>query len=260
MDYKTKKFDLDWGDEGVVPEIVFPDTMFIFKRMGEVILEMAAPVNGERVLDVGCGRAIDALQFAKSGALAIGLDPSSKMILGAKSFLNDNNGNSVDLVRAIGEAMPFKNRSLDKIICKGALDHFADMPKTMSDMAQTLKPTGSAIIAIANFDSLSCKIGRNWFPIVKKLYRKQGDRHPWKPPEDHNYKFDCPILKATVADDFKIQKIKGMSLLWTAPYWGKILSLMPKWASNGILKTLDGIASRLPSLADVIIIKITPKI
>ena len=151
MDYKTKKFDLAWGDEGVVPEIVFPDTMFIFKRMGEVILEMAAPVNGERVLDVGCGRAIDALQFAKSGALAIGLDPSSKMIIGAKSFLNDNSGDNVDLVRAIGEAMPFKNRSLDKIICKGALDHFADMPKTMSDMAQTLKPTGSAIIAIANF-------------------------------------------------------------------------------------------------------------
>jgi hypothetical protein len=50
-----------------------------------------------------------------------------------------------------------------------------------------------------------------------------------------------------------------MSLLWTAPYWGKILSLMPKWASNGILKTLDGIASRLPSLADVIIVKVTPK-
>jgi SAM-dependent methyltransferase len=112
MDYKTKKFDLDWGDEGVVPEIVFPDTMFIFKRMGEVILEMAAPVNGERVLDVGCGRAIDALQFAKSGALAIGLDPSSKMMLGAKSFLNDNSGDNVDLVRAIGEGLPFKNRSL----------------------------------------------------------------------------------------------------------------------------------------------------
>ncbi|MFA5368281.1 MAG: methyltransferase domain-containing protein [Dehalococcoidia bacterium] len=155
--------------------------------------------------------------------------------------------------------MPFKNRSLDKIICKGALDHFADMPKTMFDMAQALKPTGSAIIAIANFDSLSCKIGRNWFPIVKKLYRQTGDRHPWQPPEDHNYKFDCPILKSTVANDFKIQKIKGMSLLWTAPYWGKILSLMPKRLSNGILKTLDGIACRLPSLSDVIIIKVAPK-
>lgn len=259
MDYNTKKFDLDWGDEDVVPEIIFPDTMFIFKRMGEVILEMASPIDGERVLDVGCGRAIDALQFAKNGALAIGLDPSSKMMLGAKSFLDDNSDGNVDLVRAIGEAMPFKNRSLDKIICKGALDHFADMPKTMFDMAQALKPTGSAIIAIANFDSLSCKIGRNWFPIVKKIYRQSGDRHPWQPPEDHNYKFDSPILKSTVANDFTIQKIKGMSLLWTAPYWGKILSLMPKRLSNGILKTLDGIACHLPSLSDVIIIKVAPK-
>ena len=259
MDLNVEKVDLNWGDEGVLPPIIFPDTDFIFKRMAEVILEVAGSMDGQRVLDVGCGRAIDALELSKRGALAIGLDPSSKMMLCAKDYLNDNKGDNVVLVRAIGEGLPFKKGSLDKIICKGALDHFADIPKTMADMAQTLKPGGSAIIAIANYDSLSCRIGRNWFPIAKRLYRQKGDRHPWQPPEDHNYRFDCSTLKSTVANNFKIQKIKGMSLLWTAPYWGKMLSLMPRWISNGILKTLDKMADRLPSLADVIVIKVTPK-
>jgi ubiquinone/menaquinone biosynthesis C-methylase UbiE len=250
------KVDLEWGDEGVIPETIHPDTAFIFEKMGAVIQEMVAPDIGEMVLDIGCGRAIDALALAKRGARAIGLDPSGRMIREAKNHINNSD---IHLVRGIGEALPFKKRSLDKIICKGALDHFVDMPKTMADMSQSLKPGGSAIIAIANFESLSCHLGRSWFPVVKIFYRQQDGIHPWIPPADHNYKFDCPMLKQTVACDFDIEKIRGMSLLWTAPYWGKFLSLLPRQLSSAILASLDRIARWLPSLSDVIIVKITPK-
>jgi hypothetical protein len=102
-------------------------------------------------------------------------------------------------------------------------------------------------------------LGRKWFPIAKRLYRQQSNLHPWVPPADHNYRFDCPILKKTVADDFEIEKIRGMSLLWTAPYWGKFLSLLPRWASSSVLASLDKIACLFPSLSDVIIIRITPR-
>ena len=250
------KVDLEWGDEGVVPETVHPDTSFIFDKMAEIIREMVAPNNGEIILDIGCGRAVDALELGKQGVRAIGIDPSDKMMSGAKSNLRDSD---VALVRGIGEALPFKGNSLDKIICKGALDHFADIPRTMADISQSLKPGGAAIIAIANFESLSCRLGRNWFPIANRLYRKQSEIHPWMPPADHTYRFDCPILKKTVADDFEIKKIRGMSLLWTAPYWGKFLSLLPRWVASAILISLDKIACLFPSLSDVIIIRVTPR-
>jgi len=253
------KIDLEWGDEGVVPETVHPDTAFIFDKMSQVIQEMVAPNGGEVILDVGCGRAVDVLELAKRGVKAIGIDPSGKMMRGARSYLDGNGGSDVALVRGIGETLPFKKHSLDKIICKGALDHFADPPKTMADMSRSLKPGGAAIIAIANFESLSCRLGRNWYLMVKRLCRKQGDIHPWMPPADHNYRFDCPMLKKTVADDFEIGKVRGMSLLWTAPYWGRFLSLLPRWASSAILASLDKIACWLPSLSDVIIIKLTPR-
>lgn len=256
--------DLEWGDEGVVPETIHPDTMFIFTMMGRVIIDMVDAREGIRVLDVGCGRGIDILEMAKRGSMAIGLDPSGKMMAGAREHLErnrqqlDGRGN-VALVRGIGEALPFKPRSLDRIICKGSLDHFADMERTMADMSGSLKPDGAAIIAIANFESLACRLGRWWFPIIKRLRHADGERHPWHPPDDHNYRFDCAVLKDTVKGDFEIKKMRGMSLLWTAPYWGKTLSLMPRWASSIVLKLLDRGARLFPSLSDVIIIKLSPK-
>ena len=67
------KVDLEWGDEGVVPETVHPDTAFIFDKMAEIIREMAAPSSGEIILDIGCGRAVDALELGKQGVRAIGI-------------------------------------------------------------------------------------------------------------------------------------------------------------------------------------------
>lgn len=249
------KVDLEWGDEGVVPEKTYPDTDFIFTRMGQVAWGMVAPLKGERVLDVGCGRAADALELAKRGGKAIGLDPSGKMIREAKSCISNS---EVDLVRGIGEALPFKRHSLDKIICKGALDHFVDPSKTMEEMAHVLKPKGRAIIAIANFESLSCRLGRAWYPIAKRLKRATDERPPWEPPPDHTYRFDYPVLRQLVEHHFDVEETVGVSILWTAPYWGKVLSIVPQGVSTTILALLDWIARRFPSLSDVIIVKLTP--
>lgn len=250
------RVDLEWGDEGVVPEKIYPDTNFIFTRMGEVTWWMVAPQKGERVLDIGCGRAVDALELTKQGGRAIGLDPSAKMLREAKSYIGND---EVDLVRGIGEALPFKRHSLDKIMCKGALDHFADPLRTMEQMSQVLKPKGVTIIAIANFESLSCRLGRAWYPIMKRFKREKDERPPWEPPLDHTYRFDYPLLRELVEHHFDVEKTLGVSLLWTAPYWGKILSILPRRVSAIILALLDRTARRFPSLSDAIVVKLIPK-
>lgn len=250
------KVDLEWGDEGVVPEKIYPDTHFIFTRMGQVTWTMVAPHKGEIVLDIGCGRAVDALELAKLGGRAIGLDPSGPMITEAKNYIGNGD---VDLVRGIGEALPFKRHSLDKIMCKGALDHFADPLMTMEEISHVLKPKGEMIIAIANFESLSCRLGRAWYPIIGRFKRQTDERPPWEPPPDHTYRFDYPILSELVGHHFDVEKTVGVSLLWTAPYWGKILSILPGGVSAIILASLDRIARRFPSLSDVIVVKLTPK-
>ena len=250
------RVDLEWDDGEVIPEKVYPDTDFLFAMMGEVVLDMVAASEGESVLDIGCGRAVDALRLAKRGGEAVGLDPSWKMIREAKSCIGDS---QVALVRGIAEALPFRRHCLDKILCKGALDHFADPQETIKQMSQVLRPGGEAVIAIANFESLSCRLGKAWYPIARRLNREMDQRPPWQPPPDHTCRFDRPLLRRLVERHFEVEKTAGVSLLWTAPYWGKILSLLPRWASSAILALLDWIARRLPSLSDVIVIKGTPR-
>ncbi len=252
------KVDLNWDDEEVVTGVHYLDTLFLFTRMTQGTQAMVAPQKGEWILDVGCGKAADALQLAQSGGKVIGLDPSRKMLNEAKDYLT-NCDSAVTLVRGIGEALPFKKHCLDKVVCKGALDHFPDPQRSIEEMAHVLKPEGKAIIAIANFESLSCRLGRAWHCMIKKFIKGDHPRTPWEIPLDHTYKFDYPIITRMVGLHFEIKEIFPISLLWTAPYWGKIISIPPRKISDIILLFLDKIARRVPPLSDVIIIKGTPK-
>ena len=55
------KIDLEWNDDVVVPPKVTPDLVFLFDRMIEATIDKVDPTRGDRVLDVGCGRAVDAM-------------------------------------------------------------------------------------------------------------------------------------------------------------------------------------------------------
>ena len=68
------------------------------------------------------------------------------------------------------------------------------------------------------------------------------------------------MLKELVERRFRLEKVMGVSLLWTAPYWGRTLALLPGGISRLILALLDRIARRFPSISDVIIIKCTARV
>lgn len=257
-DSRAPEFDLDWGDEEVVTGIHYPDTYFLFARMTEATHAMVAPQAGELILDVGCGKAVDATQLAGSGGQVVALDPSGRMLRQARNELRDCD-REVMLVRGIGEALPFKRHSLDKVVCKGALDHFPNPEKSVAEMSSVLKPQGEAVIAIANFESLSCRVGRALHAVARQFARGNHPRTPWELPSDHTFKFDYPLLVQMMERHFRVKRVLPVSLLWTAPYWGRIISIPPKRVAKRVLSFLDVLARTVPWLSDVIIIKGTPK-
>ena len=183
-------FDLEWDDGGIFPEVVYPDAEFLFRRMNEVTLESVDARQGEVILDIGCGRGIDGMELAKRGALVIGLEPSNVMIRHARNHIYQN-GASMSLIRGVGEHLPLRVQSVDKVVCKGALDHFPDPAMVIRQMALVLGVEGKAIIAIANFDSLGFRLGKVvWW--LRKLFgfKASEGRMLWEVPEDHTYKFD----------------------------------------------------------------------
>jgi ubiquinone/menaquinone biosynthesis C-methylase UbiE len=258
QDHNTDRIDLEWNDDDVVPAVVYPNLDFLFQQMLNLTLQEVDASRGEMILDVGCGRAIDGARLWQKGAGVVGLEPSRVMIARAKEHLRQS-GTEVALAQGAAETLPFKPHSFDKVMCKGALDHFLSPGKTMEEIARVLKPGGEMIISVANFDSLSFRLGKRLYPVTKFLSPSLAkERKPWELPPDHRYKFDYRFLRGLVNERFEIKKAKGISLFFGLPLWGSFLSRVPHSVSYALLKTLDRLARPFPSLADVILIKCSP--
>ena len=256
--HNAKKIDLEWNDDDVVPPKVYPNLEFLFQQMLQLTLKEVAARPGELILDVGCGRAIDGAYLWQKGANVIGLEPSKVMLTRAREHLHKSKA-QVALIQGVGESLPFKSGSFNKVMCKGALDHFFSPSKTMEEIARVLKPEGEIIIAIANFNSLGFRLAKLLYPVTKYLTPSlRNERKPWEPPPDHQYKFDYPSLRSLVKEHFEIKESKGVSLFFGLPLWGSFLSRLPHRISYGILNLLDKLARPFPSLADVILTRCVP--
>ena len=252
------KIDLEWDDGHVIPSKIYPDVNYLFQRMNEATVGKVEVRARELVLDIGCGRAIDTVELAKIGGICLGLEPSRKMISHAQKHIADN-GMEVNLAQGAGEYLPFKINSFDKVICKGALDHFPYPVKAIEEIARVLKPEGKAIIAIANFESLGFKLGRWVYRLEKIIYLgKPKHQNVWEIPADHTLKFDYKVLKRLVKPHLKIEQSTGISLLYGLPGWSLLLDKLPTKISLAILKALDKLASYLPSVSDVILLRCSP--
>jgi ubiquinone/menaquinone biosynthesis C-methylase UbiE len=249
-------FDLDWDDKHVVPKVVFPDLEFFFDRLSEATLDAVNPRNGERVLDVGCGRANDAMDLARRGGTCLGLEPSETMICHAKREISKD-GTGVALLRGIGEDMPLKSHSFDKVVCKGALDHFPTPERAVKEMARVVKPGGTVIITVANLDCLGFRLGRTFFVRFRKLLRREESIYEkiWQTPFDHTFRFDYKTLNKMVRQHMKVDESIGISLFFASPWWGSILSRLPRPMSRGMLRMLDVVARHIPSLSDGVVLK-----
>ena len=224
-----KKADTNWDDAEILLHKLTPDTKFVFDRMTAATLEMVEAKPGEVVMDLACGRAADAQNLARSGAVVFGLEPSDIMIQKALE-INKPQALAVILLRGLAEALPLTDNCLDKLVCKGAIDHFADVDMSLKEAARVLKPGGKLIISVANFASLSC--------ILARVY-------------DFGYEKLKPF--------FEIETLTGLSLLWCFPNWGAALEKFSPAVQNTVLQFLDRLARMFPSLSDVLLVRARPK-
>ena len=253
------EIDLDWNDDDVVPEHVTPDILYLFDRMIEATIGEVDPTKGDRILDIGCGRAVDAIKMAQKGGDPVGLEPSRTMLGHGRTCVAES-GNKVGLIQGIGEDLPFKANSFDWVVCKGALDHFPDPYRTVEEISRVLKPEGRAVIALANFESLGHRLGKNTDRLTDFITRKDPNkRRAWETPLDHTYRFDYPLIKQVMNSHLEIEETLGISLLWGAPLWDKLLDIMPKKLSFSILGSLDKVARRFPSMSDVVLVRCCQK-
>ena len=122
-------------------------------RLGEItdtlerqlLFELAGPVAGKRVLDVGCGDAARASEFTRRGAVVTGLDADPAMVAAARRRTKIE-GTQLHLVEGQAEGLPFKNSEFDLVLAVTTLCFVRNANRTVMEMARVLKPGGRLII------------------------------------------------------------------------------------------------------------------
>lgn len=248
-------FDLDYSihDFEIDPH---RDSQFVFRRIEAAMLREGL-VPGGRTLDVACGAGKLGVQITERGGQGWGIDASPEM-LGVSRWLYP--ADQVVLVRGIAESLPYRDGSFDRVICQGALDHFVAPRRFMDDAARILRPDGRLVLALANYDSLSCRLGRILHHVTDAaLGRPPTTGRPYfLPPPDHFHRGTLAFVERLGGATLELERCYGISLLWLLRgfhkwTWGKTLDRLPAVLAEGVLRSLDRLGRHVPAYADMIV-------
>jgi SAM-dependent methyltransferase len=243
-------FDLSYSIEDFLAGTT-RDSVWIYQAIEDTMVALATQVPGGRVLDVACGTGKVAMRIAERGCESIGAEASNEMI-GLGRYIQPES--RAVMVRSIAESLPFADRTFDRVICQGSLDHFVDGYAFMREAARITKADGRVVIALANFESLSCRLGRNIDRMKWRLGRPRPPwRRYWETPEDHNVKGDLDYVKTLGGDVLELDRCFGISTLWLMFGWGSLLDRLPERTARRIWRALDAYANRRPWHSDMII-------
>ena len=110
----------------------------------ERLIALAAPLPGERALDVGCGVGHTLRRIAPLVAFAVGADATFEMMqAGRESVVTAPNA---AFAQSDANALPFADASFDLATCRLAAHHFTDVAAAFRDVRRVLRPGGRFVL------------------------------------------------------------------------------------------------------------------
>lgn len=141
------------------------DRSGIFGRLAERLLDLLQPMPGSRLLDVGTGSGVVALQAAARlgpKGWVIGCDIAAAMVSLAARTAAEQGADNVIFCQMDAERLDFPDDSFDTVSCAFSLFQFPDMDRALAEMGRVLKPGGR--LGLSNW-------GPGYFSPVASLQR-----------------------------------------------------------------------------------------
>ncbi len=114
-------------------------------------IQSAVPLNGLKVLDVGCGGGILADAMARAGAHVLGIDMSAKALGVARLHALEAGTTGVDYRESTAEALAADMPGVfDVVTCMEMLEHVPDPASVVAACARLVKPGGHVFFSTIN--------------------------------------------------------------------------------------------------------------
>jgi len=135
------------------------------------LIRRYVPLEGRRVLDVGCGLGAYVANFARFTDEAYGMDVDPPRV-------REGRRRGVDrLLLAAAETLPFADGSFDVIVLNEVIEHVRDDRATLREALRVLRPGGSVVIYAPNrlypFETHGIYLGKRYIfgniPLVNWL-------------------------------------------------------------------------------------------
>jgi ubiquinone/menaquinone biosynthesis C-methylase UbiE len=110
------------------------------------------------ILEIGCGPY--GFIYSCKEAFCVGIDPIR--------YKQEWSSGTCDHIVAIGEALPFEEKSFATVMCSNVLDHVADPKAVTLQIARVLRPRGHLILWVHIFPRTTCKLLNFLSPLIDK--------------------------------------------------------------------------------------------
>jgi 2-polyprenyl-6-hydroxyphenyl methylase/3-demethylubiquinone-9 3-methyltransferase len=145
--------------------------------------DAVSPLDGLRILDVGCGGGILSESLARLGAEMTAIDPAKRNIEVARAHAG-RSGLSIDYRNVTVEQLREEDPSFDAVLAMEVIEHVRDVPGFLRDAAAMVRPGGLLVAATLNRTLKSFA-----FAIVGAEYVLR-----WVPPGTHSWsQFVTPL-------------------------------------------------------------------
>jgi ubiquinone/menaquinone biosynthesis C-methylase UbiE len=131
--------------------------LFEYYRSAKVIrfLELAGVRIGGRVLDAGCGGGGMPLSLAEEAERVIGIDLAPRFNDAGHRLAAEHGLRNLHFARADGQALPFPDAAFDMVLSHAVIEHVADAPRYLRELARVLKPGGFMYLSTASYLSFA---------------------------------------------------------------------------------------------------------
>jgi SAM-dependent methyltransferase len=147
--------------------------------LGAPVLDLLAPVAGERVLDLGCGDGALTVKLVEAGCDVVGVDGSAEQIEAARA-------KGLDARVVDGQALAFENE-FDAVFSNAALHWMKDPAAVIDGVWRALKPGGRFVGEMGGAENVA-SVREALHAELRALGHDPAPLDPWFFPSEDEYR------------------------------------------------------------------------